>query len=118
MSLKKFNLFNKAYRDDSFSRANSSEYNVVYPEKRKSSSLFNTIQSKKIKKKTNQIYINNYQIIKVIGEGSFSEVKLCIDTKTGIQYAIKQMNKKFLRRKILSDGKNAYESVLEEMKIL
>lgn len=28
------------------------------------------------------------------------------------------MNKKFLKRKILSNGKNAYESVLEEMKIL
>lgn len=54
------------------------------PSKRKSNSLFNIVKSKKFKRKTNEVFINNYKIIKTIGEGSFSEVMLCVDTKSGI----------------------------------
>lgn len=48
--------------------------------KRNSSSIYNTIMRKKFQKKSKEVFINNYRILKVIGEGSFSEVKLCEDT--------------------------------------
>ena len=41
--------------------------------------------------------INQYVVEKSLGSGSFAEVKLCKDQNTGIQYALKQMNKKKLR---------------------
>lgn len=62
--------------------------------------------------------INNYKIFEPIGQGSFGKVKLCEDINTGIKYAIKQMNKKFLKKKCFPNGKNAYDLVLEELKIL
>ena len=62
--------------------------------------------------------INNYKIIVPIGQGSYGQVNLCEDTNTGIKYAIKQMNKKFLKRKCFPNGKTAYELVLDELKIL
>ena len=54
--------------------------NIVSAKKRNSSSIYNTIMRKKFQTKTKEVFINNYRIIKVIGEGSFSEVKLCEDT--------------------------------------
>jgi serine/threonine protein kinase len=62
--------------------------------------------------------INNYAIEKNLGEGSFAQVKLCRDINTGIQYAIKLMNKKELKRKKNPNGTSAYECVLEEIKVL
>jgi hypothetical protein len=44
-------------------------------------------------------------------------VKLCRDSKTGQKYAVKQMNKKDLIKKI-NNGKSAYQSVVEELKVL
>ena len=56
--------------------------------------------------------INQYMIDKELGEGSFATVYQCIDTKSNIKYALKKMNKKDLKRK------NAYDHVLEELKVL
>jgi len=59
--------------------------------------------------------INQYIVEKVLGKGSFATVKLCKDSKSGIQYAIKIMNKKELKKKSAGNGKNAYDCVLEEL---
>ena len=40
--------------------------------------------------------INQYLVEKTIGIGSYAVVKLCKDINTGLQYAVKQMNKKKL----------------------
>lgn len=45
-------------------------------------------------------------------------VKLAKDSKTGLKYAIKQMNKKHLMTKQMFGNKNAYQSVIEELKVL
>ena len=47
-----------------------------------------------------------------LGEGAFAKVLLCNDTKTNVQYAIKQMNKKELKKK------KVYEFVKEELAVL
>jgi len=62
--------------------------------------------------------INQYQVEKILGKGSFAVVKLCKDTKTNQQYAIKIMSKKELKKKSIGNGKNAYDCVLEELKVL
>ena len=41
-----------------------------------------------------------------------------MDTETETMYAIKSMNKKQLKKKRAGGSKNAYECVLEELKIL
>ena len=55
---------------------------------------------------------------KTLGQGSYAVVKLCRDSTTGQKYAIKQMNKKELLKKQNGLGKSAYESVIEELKVL
>jgi len=62
--------------------------------------------------------INQYMIIKTLGEGSFGKVKLCIDTKSNTTYAVKIMNKKLLKGVKMTKGKTAYDFVLDELKIL
>lgn len=56
--------------------------------------------------------INNYIVESTLGKGQFASVKLCRDQKTGVQYAIKIMNKVELRKK------NLYDSVRDELKVL
>ena len=56
--------------------------------------------------------INSYIVEKKLGEGSFASVMLCKDTRNGIQYALKKMNKKELKRK------KQYSCLLEELKVL
>ena len=62
--------------------------------------------------------INQYMIIKTLGEGSFGKVKLCIDTVSNSTYAVKIMNKKVLKSTPITKGKTAYDFVLQELKIL
>ena len=62
--------------------------------------------------------INQYVVEKQLGVGSFAKVLLCRDSKTNIQFAIKQMNKKELMRKQTGCNKNAYECVKEEQEVL
>ena len=62
--------------------------------------------------------INQYMIIKTLGEGSFGKVKLCVDTGSNTTYAVKIMNKKTLINTKMTKGKTAYDFVLDELKIL
>jgi serine/threonine protein kinase len=62
--------------------------------------------------------INQYVEEKTLGKGSFAVVKLCRDSCTNQKYAIKEMNKKVLKKTFCAIGKSAYESVLEEVKVL
>ena len=80
--------------------------------------MFSSTNIIKVKSRTQGTMINNYAIEKNLGEGSFAQVKLCRDINTGIQYAIKLMNKKELKRKKNPNGSSAYECVLEEIKVL
>lgn len=52
-------------------------------------------------------FINNYKVVKEIGEGNFGKVKLCVDKLSGEKYAIKILNKKklspLMREKIFKE---------------
>lgn len=80
--------------------------------------MFSSTNVIKLKSKTQGTMINNYIIEKNLGEGSFAQVKLCRDKNTDLQYAIKLMKKKELKKKINPNGRSAYECVLEEIKVL
>ena len=69
-------------------------------------------------KKKKDKYINQYKVIKKLGAGAFAVVKLCKDTKNGELFAIKQMNKKELKKKITGKDKNAYDCVIDELKVM
>ena len=72
------------------------------------------MHSKKSSKK-----INQYKKLYILGQGSFARVYLAKHRKDGGQYAIKQMNKESLkRRKQGVSGLTAYDSVMEELKVL
>lgn len=64
--------------------------------------------------------INQYQIVRRIGQGSFSEVFMCADvnTKGKDVYAMKVMNKQRLRRKTISIALSAFDNVKQEMAIM
>lgn len=63
--------------------------------------------------------INQYKKLYQLGQGSFAHVYLAKHRKNGDQFAIKQMNKKALkRRKQGMTGLTAYDSVKEELKVL
>ena len=62
--------------------------------------------------------INQYRIVKTLGKGSFATVKLCIDTQTKFSYAIKQMSKSMLKKKLQGQTKSAYDCVIQELKVL
>jgi len=69
-------------------------------------------------KEDGNVWINHYIVQKTLGKGSFAEVKLCKDSETGTLYAIKQMNKRELKKKQAGNGKSAYDCVLEELLVL
>lgn len=87
--------------------------------KKRESSVLSTTQVNKLRKgKDGNTRINQYIVEKTLGKGAFAIVKLCTDSKTGTKYAIKVMNKKSLMKKSTGKGKNAYDCVLEELKVL
>ena len=49
------------------------------------------------KKKNGKFLINQYRVLKTIGSGSFARVKLVKDTVTNELFAMKTMNKQFLK---------------------
>lgn len=61
-----------------------------------STSTLNVRKAKSVKSQM----INQYRVVKTLGKGAFATVKLCIDTKTQCSYAINQMSKKFLKKKL------------------
>lgn len=80
----------------------------------------NVTNTKIAKKRVNEdgAMINQYFIIKTLGQGAFAKVLLCKDTKSGELFAIKKMNKKALKQEKVGGGKSAYDCVLEELKVL
>lgn len=72
----------------------------------------------KSKKSNGKKIINQYVIEKDLGKGSFATVHLGYDQNTNVKYAIKEMNKALLMKKRTGQGKNAYDCVLEELKVL
>lgn len=78
----------------------------------------NKLKLTKDKKDGGKKKVNQYTLDKKLGEGSFAVVYLCTDSKTKAQYAIKQMNKTKLMMKSFGKGKNAYDCVIEELKVL
>ena len=63
--------------------------------------------------------INDYRLVKKLGEGSFAKVKLCVQESTGNQYAMKKMNKKDLRRRRFGTSqRTAYDSAMDELSVL
>ena len=62
--------------------------------------------------------INQYKILRTIGKGSFSIVYLVQDTKTMQFYSMKAMKKNELKKKLIGKNGNAYNYVLEELKVL
>jgi len=87
--------------------------------RRRESSVVSTTNVRKYKNKEDgNVWINNYVVEKTLGKGSFAEVKLCRENKTGVKYAIKQMNKRELKKKNAGHDKTAYDCVLEELLVL
>jgi serine/threonine protein kinase len=69
-------------------------------------------------------HVNDYKIIKMLGEGSFGKVYQCHNSK-GEEYALKILNKSILKRKKeykKVDGKmffsNAFQKVQREVAIM
>lgn len=61
--------------------------------------------------KVNEEISENYEIVKVLGEGAFSVVYLAVHSKTGIKRCIKKISKK----NFTSDST---EDVMNEIKVL
>src|SRR3989338_9296156 len=61
--------------------------------------------------------INEYVLIKTIGKGTYSKVKLAQSQKDGQMYAIKVLNKARLRKKRTVGMHNALSDVLREVEI-
>lgn len=105
LAKKKNNKPRRSAADDESVRGNmdkKSSYGFKKMPSMRTTSVLSTNKVKKFKKKTGgkgKMMINNYEIIETLGKGSFATVKLCKDTKSGTLYAIKQMNKKDLKRK-------------------
>ena len=51
-------------------------------------------------------YLNQYVVIKDLGQGAFGKVKLCLNTQNNRLCAIKCINRKLLRRKYAGKGKD------------
>ena len=87
--------------------------------KRRTESVISTVKIKRGKshcsdKKT----INQYVIEQELGKGSFATVYLCHVKDTGVKYALKEMDKALLKKKRVGKKKNAYDCILEELKVL
>merc|ERR1719387_1534360 len=54
---------------------------------------FNKQQNEYMRDARREVSINDFEFIKVIGEGAFGIVRLCRKKDTGQVYALKQMNK-------------------------
>jgi [calcium/calmodulin-dependent protein kinase] kinase len=108
--------FLSSIRDDSTLGVGSKRPVRIAP-RRRVSSVMSTSTVRKTKS-DGQVMINQYIVEKTLGKGSFAIVKLCRDSITNEKYAIKQMNKKVLQTKKCGPGRNAYDCVIEELKVL
>ena len=100
----------KSFRDDS---SINSDINSNRALSRRTSSVLSTTKLKFGKKKVNQ-----YEIEKTLGKGSFAKVYLCIDKNTKTKYALKEMDKALLKKQKAGRNKFAIDCVIDELKVL
>ena len=62
--------------------------------------------------------VNQYKLIKLIGQGSFGKVYLWKDTNTKEQYAIKILDKKQTSWKLLSKSQTVLHNILNEVAVM
>ena len=63
--------------------------------------------------------IKGYRFVSMLGAGSFAKVSLCTQRKSGKFFAVKTMNKKALKSRVLTaTGRTAYDAVMEELCVL
>lgn len=85
--------------------------------RRRTTSVSSLCLKKVLNKKKKVVNINDYHVIRTLGKGSFAKVLLC-QRPNGQLFALKQMSKRDLKRKMLGPGRTAYDAVLEELKVL
>jgi len=68
-------------------------------------------------KKDGKKFINQYEVIKDLGKGSFGKVKLVKHSETGELFAMKVMNKNVLRKKRIGT-RNLLQDVEHEIKVM
>lgn len=101
--------------DDSSLITNS--INMLKSQPKRRASFVSQSNFCKVVKKKKRKYINDYQIIKKLGQGSFSKVYLCQSSK-GEYYAIKEMNKPSLKRLKMPNGLYGYDMIKKELRVL
>lgn len=62
--------------------------------------------------------VNQYRLQKFLGQGSYGQVHLCCDTKTGKKYAMKIMDKKKTSWKFISKNKTVFDTILNEIDVM
>lgn len=62
--------------------------------------------------------MNQYLFERELGKGKFSSVHLCKDLQKDIYFAVKKMNRRNLLKKPFGKGRNAYDCIKEELKVL
>ena len=80
--------------------------------------MISTVSCNTYRGKNKAKMINQYKIIKTLGKGSFATVRLCQDNKTRDYYAIKVMNKNELKKIQIGRGRNAFDCVVDELKVM
>jgi len=85
--------------------------------KERDSECLSTSSFKTFKDKRKVVHINQYKILKTLGQGSYGIVKKVLDTKNNQVYAMKSMMKSFLKKQKIG-ASNAYESVKAELEVL
>lgn len=76
----------KSRRQSAFNNKRSAS---ISQSKRKNEAISTTSVSCYKRKDQGVKMINQYQVDRILGQGSFAKVYLCTDTQRGVQYAIK-----------------------------
>mmetsp|Transcript_42121 Transcript_42121/g.86060 ORF Transcript_42121/g.86060 Transcript_42121/m.86060 type:complete len:326 (+) Transcript_42121:474-1451(+) len=71
-----------------------------------------------VRKEEGVKYVNQYEIVKDLGKGSFGKVKLVKHTETGELFAMKVFNKHVLRKKRMGSSRNLLQDVELEIKVM
>jgi len=70
-----------------------------------------------VRKQDGKKYVNQYEVLKLLGRGSFGKVKLVKHTETGELFAMKVMNKNILRKKRMGT-RNLLQDVEHEIRVM
>jgi serine/threonine protein kinase len=98
--------------DDDVSDATS------YRPQRRSQGPMSTLSVVTYRNKNKRQFINQYKVVKQLGTGAYATVKLCIDKNNHESFAIKIMNKGRLKKIRTGKHKNAYDCVMDELKVM